>query len=295
MRHPLVRPNRVQIKCKRCKQYFTHYVVVKLGKKKYCPKCIYIKRTRRAREKAREREKGGKMHWIWNPKTKGSGIITCIPQKRRCPNKCDDCFFQSGRSYLEPLAKNLPHIPPKRLTKGRIVRMNDGNDSNNNRVLVEKTAKKFDNYFFNTAIPHNLDEFSGPVVLTVNPGKMTDSSYYCVLSNNLMFVRIRVNAWNISSVVIPAVSFYTMRDTVVVLTFMAYYTKNIPSQFKHFYSWKKRTINSYYVLKDYKIAEIIKLFKNNPLVYSCGVKGEHSCTFCGNCIREYYNTKERMR
>ena len=43
------------------------------------------------------------MSYIENPKTKGSGIIACIPQKGLCPNKCEDCFFQSGRSYLEPL------------------------------------------------------------------------------------------------------------------------------------------------------------------------------------------------
>jgi len=46
-----------------------------------------------------------------NPKTKGSGIICCIPQTGICPQKCDDCFFQSGRSYLEPLVDNLPNMP----------------------------------------------------------------------------------------------------------------------------------------------------------------------------------------
>ena len=45
-----------------------------------------------------------------NPKTKGSGIICCIPQKGTCPNNCEDCFFQSGRSYLEPLSENLPRV-----------------------------------------------------------------------------------------------------------------------------------------------------------------------------------------
>jgi len=34
-----------------------------------------------------------------NPKTKGSGIVCAIPQKGICPNRCEDCFFQSGRSY----------------------------------------------------------------------------------------------------------------------------------------------------------------------------------------------------
>ncbi len=48
------------------------------------------------------------MSYKENPKTKGSGIISCIPQKGVCPNKCEDCFFQSDRSYLEPLGENLP-------------------------------------------------------------------------------------------------------------------------------------------------------------------------------------------
>ena len=57
--------------------------------------------------------------WTWNPKTKGSGIITCIPQTGRCPNGCEDCFFQSGRSYLEPLEENLPHVPPAEMARER--------------------------------------------------------------------------------------------------------------------------------------------------------------------------------
>lgn len=51
------------------------------------------------------------MRYKENPKTKGSGIIACIPQTGVCPNKCEDCFFQSGRSYLEPLEENLPNMP----------------------------------------------------------------------------------------------------------------------------------------------------------------------------------------
>lgn len=150
--------------------------------------------------------------WIWNPKTKGSGIITCIPQRGTCPNKCKDCFFQSGRSYLEPLGKNLPHIPPIEMTKDRIVRMNDGNDSNNQRKLVEKIAQQYDNYFFNTSIPVRLEQFSGPVVLTINPGEMTDNTFHRLefVPENLMFARIRTNTWNLEKVVIPAIDSYTL-------------------------------------------------------------------------------------
>ena len=235
--------------------------------------------------------------WIWNPKTKGSGIITCIPQKGKCPNNCPDCFFQSGRSYLSPLDENLPHIPTWDMAKGRVVRMNDGNDSNVDRELVESSVLRYDDYFFNTAIPKNLGSFSGPVVLTVNPGKMTDKGFHKLkyLPKNLMFVRVRTNTWNIDNVVQPCINYYTYKNVPVILTYMAYYTESIPEKEKKKYIWEKRTTNSYWVLEETARIRIIKLWEHNSFVYECGYKGTHSCQKCGNCIREYYNAKERTR
>lgn len=237
-----------------------------------------------------------KSNWIYNPKLKGSGIMECIPQTGKCPNNCDDCFFQNGRSYLEPLEINLPHIPSVELTIGKIVRFNDGNDSNNQRDLVEETAKQYKDYFFNTAIPYKLGEFSAPVVLTINPGKMTDTEFYTLISipKNLMFVRFRTNLWNIE-ILSNAINFYTIKQIPIILTFMAYYTQAISEQYKEDYIWKQRVTNSYWCLKQEKIDEIMNLFKDNPYVYSCGIKGQYACKFCGNCIREYYNTKERLQ
>ncbi len=232
----------------------------------------------------------------WNPKLKGSGLINCIPQTGLCPNKCEDCFFQAGRSFLEPLEENLPCIPdPAECTK-RVVRMNDGNDSNVNRNLVEKVSGQFEHYFFNTAIPHNLDRFSGPVVLTVNPGPKTDIEFFQVhpIPDNLMFIRIRANTWNVERVIVPAVQYYTVRGVAVILTFMAYYNFTLPPEHQDNYEWKKRTINSYWVLKKCKQDEILELFSDNFLVYSCGYKGSHPCFLCGNCLREYFATKERL-
>jgi hypothetical protein len=234
--------------------------------------------------------------WIWNPKTKGSGIITCIPQAGRCPVGCKDCFFQSGRSYLEPLDVNLPHIPPLELTKGRIVRMNDGNDSNNQRELVMAVAKQFDDYFFNTSKPFKLEEFKAPVVLTVNPDEETDIGF-CKVSKvpNIMFVRVRVNAWNLEKIVVPVVNYYSELEIPVVLTYMVYYISVIPEKYKCWYVWKKRTLNSYYVPNANFMEWVEDEFKRNPYVYTCGWKGTHSCMRCGNCIREYFNTKERLK
>lgn len=239
--------------------------------------------------------------WKWNPKTKGSGIITCIPQTGKCPNGCEDCFFQSGRSYLEPLDENLPHVAPWGLSLGRIVRVNDGNDSNIDRDVVEKTVREMDyeKYFFNTAIPKDLDKFSGPVVLTVNPGKMTDTKWHKLEEppENLMFVRIRVNAWNMLSVVMPAVQYYTNLSVPVVLTFMAYYEEK--PEMRDYYIYRQRTTNSYYAITTQAWEEIMYFFRYNAYVYSCGkIEGENGttkCSRCGNCIREYYNAKERIR
>ena len=236
------------------------------------------------------------MNWKYNPKTKGSGVITCIPQEGMCPNKCEDCFFQSGRSYLEPFKENLPHIPSEELADGRVVRMNDGNDSSYMKDLVIETAKNYKDYFFNTAVPGGLEEFNAPVVLTVNPASMTDKDFYKIkYTNNLMFVRIRVNVWNIEPVVRPAIRYYSEREMPIVLTFMAYYNTPIPEDYKDHYIWKQRTTNSYYVLRQEVVNQLVEDYKYNQYVYTCGVKGQHLCKFCGNCIREYYNTKERLR
>lgn len=236
------------------------------------------------------------MSYKENPKTKGSGIICCIPQTGECPQRCEDCFFQSGRSYLEPLEENLPNIPTAEEAAGRIVRMNDGNDSNVQRDVVIEAAKSYEDVFFNTSIPRDLSGFPGPVVLTVNPARMTDNDYHEVApSPNLMYVRIRVNTWNMCKVVIPAVEYYTGHGIPVILTFMAYYTEKLPEGEEKNYEWKKRTMNSYWVLTKEAHDRIEKIFENNPLVHTCGHKGTFSCSQCGNCIREYYRTKEAMR
>ena len=130
-----------------------------------------------------------------NPKTRGSGIITAIPQKGKCPIGCLDCFFQSGRSYLEPLEEHLPNMPSEEQARFKVVRVNDGNDSNVQRKLVIEKTKVYPMKFFNTSIPNNLREFVDPVVLTVNPHELTDFNFHKLRYPpiNLMFIRIRVN------------------------------------------------------------------------------------------------------
>lgn len=245
------------------------------------------------------------MGYIENPKTKGSGILACIPQTGRCPNNCADCFFQSGRSFLEPLEENLPNIPDIRDVElyNRVVRVNDGNDSNIKRSLVIQKTKKFTMKFYNTCIPRDLEEFEDPFVLTINPGEMTDKEWHKLIEppKNLMFVRIRVNLWNLETVVKPAIAYYTEKRVPIVLTFMAYYDLTVPEEYQDYYIFTERTINSYWVIKTFKWKEIMDKYWKNDMVYSCSkIEGEkedasRACARCGNCIREYFVTMERIR
>lgn len=229
-----------------------------------------------------------------NPKTTGSGILCTIPQTGECPRRCSDCFFQSGRSYLEPLADNLPNMPPK--DTDSIVRVNDRNDSNNQRDMVIDETSCYRQRFFNTAIPKL--NFPDPVVLTINPGWMTDVNFYRVdpVPFNLMFIRFRTNLWNLD-LCDEVVKKYTEDCGVpVVLTFMAYHE---PPTDMTGYVYRQRTLNAYYAITTDAWRKVMARYEDNPLVYSCskieGERGKSGCKYCGNCVREYHNTIERMR
>lgn len=238
------------------------------------------------------------MPYIENPKTKGSGIICCIPQKGHCPLGCEDCFYNTGRSYLEPLDENTPNIPPPELIATHVVRINDGGDSSVDIEEVMGLAHTMPNKFYNTSIPDFLDEFDAPVVLTVNPGSLTDKDFHREQSKNLMYVRARVNTWNLR-LVDEIVRYYTIKEVPVILTFMAYFELPIPEAHKCNYVFRKRTLNSYWAITTEAWRQVMKRYENNKWVHSCGKiegeLGETKCKFCGNCLREYYATMERLR
>ena len=239
--------------------------------------------------------------YIENPKTKGSGILCAIPQTGTCPNKCEDCFFQSGRSYLEPLTEHLPNMPVSWAIAGNfnVVRVNDGNDSNVARKLVIERTEVYPLRFFNTAIPKDLGGFPGPVVLTLNPGKMTDKRFFKLktIPKNLMFVRFRANMWN-RELAGKAVAYYTERNVPVVMTFMAYFKLSVPKGHQRYYVYRERTTNNYWAITSEAWFKFMYAFRFEPLVYSCGhVEGElgdTKCKRCGNCLREFFATRERM-
>ncbi|MFH0892092.1 MAG: hypothetical protein V1867_04915 [Candidatus Falkowbacteria bacterium] len=247
-----------------------------------------------------------------NPKTRGSGIICCIPQTGTCSGRCKDCFFQSGRSYLEPLSENLPNMPSPEEARGRVIRVNDGNDSNEHRDLVLSMVEKYgyEDFFFNTSFPHDLEGFKvngqmRPVVLTVNRGEMTDKSFHALdpIPRNLMFVRFRTNFWN-RHIMQKCIEYYSERNIPIVLTFMAHYDEDsIPAQHKKHYIYRQRTLNSYWAITTAGWRKIMRGGKyfdpNNRWVYSCGkIEGElgtTACHRCGNCLREYFATQEKIR
>jgi hypothetical protein len=241
------------------------------------------------------------MPYRHNPKLSGSGIMAAIPQAGICPGGCKDCFFQSGRSYLEPLAENLPNMPSAEDAEGRVVRVNDGNDSNHQRILVIATTAPYKQRFFNTAGMDDLAGFPGPVVLTLNPGPMTDLDFHRLpdpMPKNLMFVRFRTNIWNTGegSVCDQAVKYYTSRKVPVVLTMMAYYELTVPDVYREWYDFRTRTLNAYWVLTQAGWDVIMRRYADNPYVYACGKDAKtHACARCGNCLREYFATMERMR
>jgi len=235
------------------------------------------------------------MQYVENPKTKGSGIMACIPQKGLCPNKCKDCFFQSGRSYLEPLTENLPNMPDPMSCYNQVIRVNDGNDSNVSRELVLKATQRYPMRFYNTAIPKDLEYFKMPVVLTVNPGEMTDNDFYDIepIPKNLMFVRFRTNTWNLD-LCDKVINYYTSQEIPVILTFMAYHNKKDIKEIED-YQYRKRTLNSYWAITTSAWLYTMDRYVGNKYVYSCGREGITSqCKFCGNCLREYFATMEKI-
>lgn len=249
-----------------------------------------------------------------NPKTDGSKVICCIPHFGKvvygkglepgvCPNKCEDCFFQSGRSYLEPLAENLPNMPSLEQAKNMIVRVNDGHDSNVKRELVLAMIEQYgyEDMFFNTAIPRDLGGFVirgklRPVVLTLNPAKLTDKGWHRLkdIPANLMFGRFRVNTWNLE-LADKAIEHYTSAGIPVVLTFMAYYQLDLPKGHEAYYDFRKRTLNSYWVITEAGWNMVTDRYRDNPLVLTCGRDAKtHACSACRNCEREYHRCLERI-
>lgn len=215
-----------------------------------------------------------------NPKLQGSNIVDCIPQVGECPVNCPECFYNGGRFYKD-LDKSLEPI----VLSNKIVRVNSGHDSNLQKELVLKKTKYYKHKFYNTNFP-NFD-FPAPVVFTCNGGKKEELKLVKT-TKNLMFVRARVNFWNLNDVD-RAVRYYLLKNEIpVVLTFMRYYNVDkIPNEYRDKYEWKKHILNSYYCLKQNSMLEIMQRYNKTGVRY-CGTIISSNCLDCQNCELLYW-------
>lgn len=223
-----------------------------------------------------------------NPKLAGSNVIDCIPQVGECPNHCSECFYNGGRFYR---TLDEPLLPTLDEAKGKIVRVNSGNDSNNKRGLVIRATEKYMDKFYNTCIP-NLD-FPGPVVLTINPQASDQMTLLDVPPANLMFVRVRVGLWD-HEIAKKAVEWYGPKGVPVLMTFMRYYNGDlIPKEYKDEYEWKKHIQNSYYLPQPAMIVAFMARLAGTG-ARMCGTPWSAYCADCGHCEEFYNATWRRM-
>jgi hypothetical protein len=223
-----------------------------------------------------------------NPKLVDSNIIDCIPQEGECPLGCIECYYNSGRFYREL----KPLIPTIEESKGKIIRVNSGHDSNLEFEDVISKTCNYDDVFYNTSIPRL--RFNTPTILTIN-GRDTDKTFIHITDlvgdiTTLMAVRFRLNTWNVE-LCEKAIEEY--EDIPFLLTDMRYYnSKYIPDEHKKYYQWKKHILNSYYCLNEEgkKVLMPLLAYQN---VYWCAnpFTGSSYCRDCRLCEHLYIKTK----
>ena len=150
------------------------------------------------------------------------------------------------------------------------------------------------------------------MVLTLN-GLKTDESYIYLSQvkgdlQDLMFVRFRVNTWNLELCgraintwtkdgVYGDLDSLTWNDGVpLVLTDMRYYDGDkIPEDHKQYYEFRKHILNSYWMLNEEGRKKVFSLLRF-PNVFWCGNPFSLSttCQECRLCEILYIKAKVRM-
>jgi len=237
-----------------------------------------------------------------NPKLKGSNLIDCIPQTGKCPMDCPECFYNRPGAWYADI--DTPILPKAGACAGKIVRINSGNDSNNDRDDVLEVADEYTDEgvacFLNTSVPrfdfpvttsswpwNSGDHY--PVVFTCNgkwPGYLVD----CPV--NVMAVRIRCNTWDLSEQE-RLVDFYLDQGVPIVMTWMRYYQQPIPEGQGHNYMWRKHLKNSYWCPTPEAIVQTMSLFEGSG-VRMCGTPWSSYCADCRNCEFLYWDCLRRM-
>lgn len=227
---------------------------------------------------------------IENPKQKDSVLIDCKPQSGKCPNNCNQCYYnRPGAFYTNIRNKILPTLEE---AEGKIVRVNSGHDSNLQKDLVLKETEKYKHKFYNTSIS-NFD-FPAPVVWTANPKEEKEILLPWRVPNNLMFVRLRVSDTNLITVMNAVEHFTKSLQVPVVLTFMAYYTKEKDQER---YEYKTRHINQYWCARSSFKKKVLNRAKlqGGRLVTMCGTLNSDYCKDCRNCETYYWQTIKHMQ
>jgi len=214
-----------------------------------------------------------------NEKIVGSSIVEAIPQDPPCPLGCPECFYNR-----DPQPKYLPSDDEAR---GKIVRVNSGNDSNVDREMVIEATKHYRHKFYNTSVPRF--DFPGPVVFTCN----ARSARYAAITRNLMAVRLLANTWNLEEQKDLAL-YYARAGVPILVTFMRYWT-HVP-EFPDDYYYAKHIRNSYWCLRPEKKIDIMTtLYKHLYLncgrsfvLKMCGTPWSEKCLACRNCEYLYW-------
>jgi hypothetical protein len=207
-------------------------------------------------------------------------IIDAIPQTGECPLYCSECFYNAPGFY-RPI--DQPLIPTMEEALNKIVRVNSGNDSNVQRDLVIAATKDYPRKFYNTSVPRL--GFGAPVVLTIN-GRDTDETFYLpsdVKGNldDLMFVRFRVNTWNLELCDEAVKAWCAGEKIPLVLTTMRYHRLDSVKKPED-YSYHKHILNDYYSLTSSALRGVFSRYRNENLVYYCGNTITES-TMCSDC------------
>lgn len=229
-----------------------------------------------------------------NPKQEGSNLISCKPQVGLCPLDCNQCYYNRPGAFYVDI--NEPHMPSVEDVGNKIVKVNDGHDSNIYKLRMLNATDIYKRRFFNTSIPEF--DFPGPVVYTANRQEETDRGWINAdfdkcMPNNLMFVRLRVS-WANLSLVSRAVDVWTSYGVSVVLTFMAYYDIEPP---KEFYDYRVRHVNKYWCAsREFMKSTLARMMViGDRLVTMCGTLDSNYCKDCRNCETYYWQTMKRIK
>mgnify|MGYP001569676411 CR=1 FL=1 len=247
-----------------------------------------------------------------NPKCAQSGIVTCRPQADLCRLNCPNCY-QHKPNYYESL--EWSNFPSPEEAAGKLVRVNDSNDSNNGGVislpkghwlladhplyeygcfrpreaLIALVADLYEHPFWNTSLPRF--DFPGPVIFTAN-GRQP---LYVDCPANVMAVRIRCNSWEWSTLWTLA-NHYMAQGVPVLLTPMRYYdVQDIPQGERIHYQQRKHILN-----ESWQLADNAQLDLRRKLAHVLGSRGVQLlmchglCKDCGNCEKLFWQCLDRM-